>query len=228
VKLPGSRDDDASGRSPLRLGRAVWLYQGLNGRAEQRESVVRSHVAGLLACRPDDLEVRRDPFGKPHLVRPTARLKFSVSHRAGLVLVATAWDKAIGADVELLSAAADGSLFDVAGDFFAPDETARLAALPAETRGRAFLEAWTAKEAVLKAVGVGIAGGLKEPNLNDWLSSGRSLCGRRAVVPAAGKAYRVAWFAADTSDGPAIATCATGIPMSQKEGFLNPPLRSIT
>ena len=53
----------------------------------------------------------------------------------------------------------DNSL-EIAERYFSVDETAALAALPAAERSAAFLELWTAKEAVLKALGRGIAFGL--------------------------------------------------------------------
>src|SRR3546814_6405959 len=44
---------------------------------------------------------------------------------------------------------------EIAERYFSADEAAALAALPAADRSVAFLELWTAKEAVLKALGRG-------------------------------------------------------------------------
>ena len=49
---------------------------------------------------------------------------------------------------------------ELAARYFAPGETRRLRALPADAREAAFLRLWCAKEALLKAHGRGLAFGL--------------------------------------------------------------------
>ena len=50
---------------------------------------------------------------------------------------------------------------ELAARYFAPGETRRLRALPADAREAAFLRLWCAKEAVLKAHGHGLSFGLQ-------------------------------------------------------------------
>jgi phosphopantetheine--protein transferase-like protein len=68
--------------------------------------------------------------------------------------VGVAHDSEVGADIEVVRPRR--YLDRLANRVLAPDELAQWEALPAERRLEAFLEAWTAKEAYLKAIGRGI------------------------------------------------------------------------
>jgi 4'-phosphopantetheinyl transferase len=80
-----------------------------------------------------------------------------LSHTGDLALVALA-DCEIGIDIEALRPLADA--VDLAGRFFCAEEAAEIRrALPAQ-QAEIFLRVWTRKEAVLKALGIGIGDGL--------------------------------------------------------------------
>ena len=67
----------------------------------------------------------------------------------------------VGVDIESRERGTDP--LRIARRYFAPEETAALAALDEALRHDAFLRLWCAKEAVLKAHGGGIAFGLHKP-----------------------------------------------------------------
>jgi 4'-phosphopantetheinyl transferase len=99
--------------------------------------------------------------GKPH-GKPVLRhgdLDFSVAHSGDLVAVAVA-AAPVGVDVEQLEGRpyelGGGDPAALAGLVLADQERAALAAVPPAGRGRAFLVAWTRKEAVTKAKGDGL------------------------------------------------------------------------
>jgi 4'-phosphopantetheinyl transferase len=99
--------------------------------------------------------------GKPH-GKPAVRLgdlEFSVSHSGDLVAVAVS-TAPVGVDVEQLEGRAHelggGDPASLARLVLAAEEQEALAALPASGRSRAFLVAWTRKEAVTKAKGDGL------------------------------------------------------------------------
>lgn len=97
--------------------------------------------------------------GRPALADASATaLDFNWSHCADHAVVALARGLAPGIDVERLDERANA--LRLARRYFHPAEIAALAALPAPARSRAFLELWTAKEALLKALGRGLAFGL--------------------------------------------------------------------
>jgi 4'-phosphopantetheinyl transferase len=94
------------------------------------------------------------PHGRPAV--PGAPLHFSLSHSGDLVLLAFA-GSAIGVDVEALPSA---EIAAEVGRTLHPAECAELDALAASERPAGFARCWTRKEAYLKGVGTGLAGGL--------------------------------------------------------------------
>jgi 4'-phosphopantetheinyl transferase len=85
-------------------------------------------------------------------------LNFNVAHTPGMVVLAVGRVARIGVDVE----ASDKKRvpLSVARRYFSEREVAALDALAPEARPQRFLRLWTLKEAYLKAVGAGLAGGL--------------------------------------------------------------------
>jgi len=86
--------------------------------------------------------------------------RFSLSHTPGLVVCLVCPGAQTGVDVECEDRTVPA--LPLARRFFAPHEAAWLAELPDPARRRRFLELWVLKEAVLKALGVGLRGGLSK------------------------------------------------------------------
>ena len=126
-------------------------------------------IAECTGQRPDDVSFDRTcrQCGKPH-GKPTikgGRLELSVAHSGDLVAVAVA-TAPVGVDVEQLEGRARRPGGDdpdaLARLVLADDERAALAAVPPPGRARAFLVAWTRKEAVTKAAGDGLRAGFRD------------------------------------------------------------------
>jgi 4'-phosphopantetheinyl transferase len=118
---------------------------------------VRRILAGYLGARPADLRFRYGPRGKPSLEAPwsESELQFNVSNSDDVALLAVARNRQLGVDVEHVREPRDFE--SLAAQFFAGSEVAQLRALPEDERREAFFHCWTRKEAVLKAVGTGLA-----------------------------------------------------------------------
>ncbi|MEO7149046.1 MAG: 4'-phosphopantetheinyl transferase superfamily protein [Rhodanobacteraceae bacterium] len=172
--------------APLLEGDSVHLWRLPYHRAHGR-APLRALLAAYLGVEPDALLLRNDEYGKPRLVDPvdanadkrnikirsaqeampkqTTRdrtsetLRFSWSHGGDLALAALARGVEPGVDVEPVRASQRA--LELARRFFDPDEAQALAACPEEERDATFLRLWCAKEAVLKALGRGIAFGLE-------------------------------------------------------------------
>lgn len=101
--------------------------------------------------------------GKPSLAAGFRQppLKFNISHSGNFVLVALAYGREVGIDIELISKATDA----IAARFFSKAEQAALRALPICLRHEAFYSCWTRKEAYLKARGDGLSLALDSFNL---------------------------------------------------------------
>lgn len=98
------------------------------------------------------------PHGKPRLAG-TARPHFNVSHSGDFALIGLSDSRPIGVDIEFMRRSGDE--MDVARSLFSELECRRLAGLAPAPRRIAFYRIWTCKEAVLKALGVGISQHLK-------------------------------------------------------------------
>ncbi len=118
---------------------------------------VRQLLAGYLNERPERIDFRLGPQGKPALAVPwnDSEIDFNVSNSHEMALCAVALKCELGVDIEHLRKGRDHE--GLAARFFAPQEVESLNALPADRRAEGFLRCWTRKEAVLKAVGIGLS-----------------------------------------------------------------------
>ncbi len=125
----------------------------------RRRAVGRRILPHLLASRlrvaPEEIEMDRTPGGKPVLVRPQAPLAFNVSYTRRWFAAALATAGQVGVDVEALDLTIDA--MDVARHHFHASELVHLRSLATADRPLAFYRFWTAKEAVLKALGTGLS-----------------------------------------------------------------------
>ncbi|MFD9432849.1 4'-phosphopantetheinyl transferase family protein [Streptomyces sp. NPDC060002] len=121
----------------------------------------------LLGLPPADVPLRRvcprcgGPHGKVHLALPPdgpsctrPAYGFSITHSGALVGVAVRRGGEVGLDVE--ESHGDMDVDSAARVALSAPELAALYARPAAERQPAFLRTWTRKEAVLKALGVGL------------------------------------------------------------------------
>jgi 4'-phosphopantetheinyl transferase len=124
-----------------------------------------------------------DALGRPRAQDGHGRsLSLSVARAPGARLLALARVGRIGVDLEALR---PSSTLEAAADLFLPTERAWVAGLPEPLRWRALLALWTAKEAVLKALGQGLGFGLDQIELGPDGRGGvllRRLCGSEALA----------------------------------------------
>lgn len=105
--------------------------------------------------------------GKPRLrTSLDCSLQFNVAHAAKIVAATVTTENPIGIDVEDLRLAVDA--MSIARTSFTALEVNRLQREPEERRRELFFTLWTAKEALAKAEGAGIARGL--PPLDRYLA----------------------------------------------------------
>lgn len=123
---------------------------------ELRKAFVSAHVglrrilASYLGCKPESLGISAMVDGKPFLPDYPG-FHFNLSHSGTIALVAVAWAP-VGVDVEQVERKVDYTV--LAERFF--HERERQAMLSGADSRKAFFDIWTAKEACLKATGVGL------------------------------------------------------------------------
>jgi 4'-phosphopantetheinyl transferase len=123
----------------------------------QRRRALRDIVGSYLGIAPADVVFATNQFGKPSVGPSTTctELSFNASHSGAIALVAVSRSVRIGVDVERLRP--DVECLAVATRFFGAGEVASLAALDPADRVAGFFNAWTRKEAVVKALGGGLS-----------------------------------------------------------------------
>ena len=119
-------------------------------------ALLRHTLSGLGNRAPDRWRFDASANGKPFLVDQGAfHAEFSLSHTHGMVACAVTTGADVGIDVECVDRDVDAA--DIAARFFAPAEAAHLAQLGDEARRDRFFDLWTLKEALVKALGAGMA-----------------------------------------------------------------------
>jgi 4'-phosphopantetheinyl transferase len=143
-------DRERAGRFRLREDRARFVL----GRTVLAK-ILRAELGG----EPAMLELALTDKGRPYLPGEP-RLHFSITHAGDWVAVALAIGARVGIDIESPDRRLDPG--PLAERIFHAADLARFRALPDAVQPRAFFRAWTGKEAVLKAKGLGLPGGLRE------------------------------------------------------------------
>lgn len=101
----------------------------------------------------EDIHFLSNRYGKPYL--PGEHLEFNLSHSHEMGLVAVAFQKAVGVDIERIQW--DFDYERIAERFFSPDEIAGLQAIHPDRRVSSFFHGWARKEAFIKAKGQGLS-----------------------------------------------------------------------
>ena len=133
-----------------------------------RRAWVRWVLARELSVASEALILATDRRGKPRVQvfgRPNM-IGVSWARCGPHVLLACRAGAEIGIDAEI----DDHQLFDetaLATQFFDRQEVALISEKPAGLRRKAFLDLWCRKEAVLKAVGLGVRLGMRRPSFNE-------------------------------------------------------------
>ncbi len=116
--------------------------------------ILKKLLGSYLGIHGSRLRFLSNRYGKPYLNIAGAP-SFNLSHSGDICIIGIAGSGDVGVDVELHREIAD--VHDLAEMVLSPDEWTELRALPdtaAATAG--FLRGWTRKEAVIKALGLGI------------------------------------------------------------------------
>lgn len=124
-----------------------------------RRAARRHILADYLGIAPARIRFTQGPSGKP---QPSSHEPWQIngSHREELAVLAVCADAPVGVDVEALhpSVGPEADELDpLSHVMMSPAERAEFGALPTAPRRTALLTTWTRKEAVVKALGVGLS-----------------------------------------------------------------------
>jgi 4'-phosphopantetheinyl transferase len=112
---------------------------------------------------PEQLRIHKAEYGKPYLA-DFPDLAFNLSHTANKMVVAMAYNCALGVDIEQCKLRK--TLAALVDKCFAQEEKSYWQQLPEAQQAQAFYQFWVRKEAFVKATGRGIALGLNQCAIN--------------------------------------------------------------
>lgn len=127
---------------------------------------LRELLAGRLDLAPQAIELAYGKNGKPGLAQRYADSgwRFNVAHCDDVAVYAFSRDSDIGVDIEAIRPVCEADA--LAARFFSRREYAAYSALAPRDRPLGFLECWTRKEAVVKALGDGLSMPLDERDVS--------------------------------------------------------------
>jgi len=148
--------------APPGFDRRVDARERARQRRMQQKFILRLLLAAYLGCQGRDVNIDRTRAGRPKLAADHAEagLDFNLSHSGAHLAVAIARGLKPGIDIE----AEDRPLrhLALARRWFSQAEAGRLQGLEDALARRTFLHHWTAREAMIKAMGQTIAARLGE------------------------------------------------------------------
>jgi 4'-phosphopantetheinyl transferase len=150
-RLDAASDDDAVLLSSAERERASrFVFDRDRGYYIAAHAALRRLLGKALDAEPAALRMLADAYGKPAL--PEATLHFNLSHGGALGAAAICARYPVGIDIEPVRPMADAE--ELARTVFTREEQDEWRARGRDARD--FLQRWTRKEAVLKAVGLGL------------------------------------------------------------------------
>lgn len=115
--------------------------------------MLRTILGKYLKSEPSEIEFISNEFGKPSLSEKFKKIHFNLSHCSGISVLAFSAKSEIGIDIEKIDPEFDFDL--IAKAHFSQTENSFIHEIQGEEPKR-FYTLWTRKEAILKAVGMGI------------------------------------------------------------------------
>lgn len=122
-------------------------------RFAQARMALRTILGHYLHVLPASIQFEYTAHGKPYLPLPH-QLQFNLSHSKDLALLAVCKHYPIGVDLEYFSTR---PFQGIAGQLFSIKEQQTLLHLPASLKPLGFFSVWAQKEAIMKAVGLGLS-----------------------------------------------------------------------
>jgi 4'-phosphopantetheinyl transferase len=181
---------------------------------------LRERLASELLVHPTQVRIREAALGKPELDVPEGELppiRFSVSHSGRHALLGLSPIGEIGVDIEERRC---GRLGPELARFLAPEEAQMLAAGGEQSAADRFLDCWVCKEAVLKAIGVGIGTHLQDFAVLAGPDGQRVIARRSSLLPLEDLA--VALVAVDATCSAAVAHGAGQLRLPRRDGPRSP------
>ncbi len=157
--------------APAERERRDRFVRGEDGRRYAASRVLLRRILGAyLDSDPALVPIALGLHGKPALARAggTPPLEFNLTHSGAQMVLACSDAAAVGVDIEHLDRTCDHA--GIARHAFHPNEARALKRRGPNGMPELFFHWWTAKEALLKARGTGLGGGMDTMDFSAWTS----------------------------------------------------------
>lgn len=142
-----------------------------------RKAILREILSLYFTTDKQDISYDKNPFGKPYCIRPSI-CRFNLSHSKDVVTYIISDKYEVGIDIEYKGK--ERSFVEIAKTCFTKDESYQVEI--SENKSAVFYKIWTAKEAVLKADGIGLMGGIKSINVADIIKQNETIVNFRKSI----------------------------------------------
>jgi phosphopantetheinyl transferase len=141
-------------------GAAVWILDRNVEKCEALDpfgqEIVRKLLGRNLNVDPEQIVIERNSFGRP-MLGGGMTADFNVAHAANIFVLGLSPRGGIGVDVEIVGQVQGIDLAAVARDYFSQAEMMWVNSFAESERMLRVFQCWTAKEALVKAVGCGLS-----------------------------------------------------------------------
>ena len=122
-----------------------------------RRGLLRRVFGDCLSTDPKKIDIYYGDHGKPEITNPfeNANIQFNLSHSGNLILLALTLDQRIGVDIEFIHDMPE--INQIAEIILSELEYPIFQKLSPEDKKEAFFHYWTRKEAITKAIGIGLS-----------------------------------------------------------------------
>jgi 4'-phosphopantetheinyl transferase len=148
--------------------------------------------------------------GKPYWANIKDRLHFNISHSGSWIVLAFSSHFPVGIDIQSRTGRASRDSLALATRFFHPSEQDSLRRAEADQRETLFFDIWSGKEAVIKAFGEGVHGGLRKFSVTPAPEAGQWQAIDTAAFSKSAKISLLRKLEIDEMDGYAGAVCLAG------------------
>jgi 4'-phosphopantetheinyl transferase len=121
-------------------------------------AILRLILAAYVEEDPTELKFETTEYRKPKLVNRIGKnsIQFNMSHSENVVCYSMSSIHDVGIDIEYVNS--NFEWYDLARAYCTPMELSLLESVPKRDQHRTFFSIWTRKEALLKAIGIGLSG----------------------------------------------------------------------
>lgn len=127
-----------------------------------RRAILKQIICRYFSIDLHDIKFDKATLGKPYCIKPSL-CRFNIAHSKNNVAFIISDKYEVGIDIEYKNK--KRSFEELAKACFTEDEYHQV--INSDEKNKAFYKIWTAKEALLKADGIGLSGGIRSVNVAD-------------------------------------------------------------